>query len=102
MKRYGFQLDQTVVPGCEKFRFGTDPYWECAVRRQTGPENHQGGSCKMGPPTDPLAVVNPLLQVLINTNFVELNKFLSANCFLHTTATLILKIIIIITELKKL
>lgn len=63
LKRYGFQLDRTVVAGCEKFPFGTDPYWECAVRRQTGPENHQGGSCKMGPPTDTLAVVNPLLQV---------------------------------------
>lgn len=64
LKRYGFQLDRTVVAGCEKFAFGTDQYWECAMRQQTGPENHQAGSCKMGPANDPLAVVNQYLQVL--------------------------------------
>jgi len=63
LKRYGFQLDRTPVSACERIQFGTDAYWECAVKQQTGPENHQAGSCKMGPPDDPLAVVNPLLQV---------------------------------------
>lgn len=63
LRRYGFQLDRTPVTGCETFAFGTDQYWECAMRQQTGPENHQAGSCKMGPATDPLAVVNPALQV---------------------------------------
>lgn len=63
LKGYGFQIDPTPVPGCEKFKFGCDEYWECAVRRQTGPENHQAGSCRMGPSTDPMAVVNNLLQV---------------------------------------
>ncbi|XP_019869240.2 glucose dehydrogenase [FAD, quinone] [Aethina tumida] len=63
LKRYGFQLDTTHVQGCESLTFGTDAYWECAAKMQTGPENHQVGSCKMGPPSDPLAVVNPLLQV---------------------------------------
>lgn len=63
LKRYGFQLDRTPVQGCENLGFGTDPYWECAVKRQTGPENHQAGSCKMGPSSDPMAVVNNLLQV---------------------------------------
>lgn len=63
LRRYGFKLDRTHTQGCEKFRFGTDNYWECSAKQQTGPENHQSSSCKMGPPEDPTAVVNPLLQV---------------------------------------
>ncbi|CAK1590623.1 unnamed protein product [Parnassius mnemosyne] len=63
LKKYGFKLDKTPVAGCEKFKFGCDAYWECAVRMQTGPENHQAGSCKMGPRGDPTAVVDHLLQV---------------------------------------
>lgn len=63
LKKYGFQLDKTPVPGCENLSFGCDAYWECAIRRQTGPENHQAGSCRMGPPGDPGAVVDPELKV---------------------------------------
>lgn len=60
-------MDTTPVEHCEHLQFGSDAYWECAAKRQTGPENHQAGSCKMGPETDPLAVVNPLLQVELET-----------------------------------
>lgn len=63
LKKYGFKLDRTPVPGCENLKFGCDDYWECAVRRATGPENHQAGSCKMGAHGDPNTVVNNLLQV---------------------------------------
>ncbi|XP_068623677.1 glucose dehydrogenase [FAD, quinone] [Battus philenor] len=63
LKKYGLKLDRTPVRGCEKFKFGCDAYWECAARTQTGPENHQAGSCRMGPRGDPGAVVDPLLQV---------------------------------------
>ncbi|XP_034828310.1 glucose dehydrogenase [FAD, quinone] [Maniola hyperantus] len=63
LKKYGMKLDRTPVKGCEKIKFGCDAYWECAVRMQTAPENHQAGSCKMGPRGDPTAVVDNLLQV---------------------------------------
>lgn len=63
MKRYGMQLDRTPVSGCESLPFGSDLYWECAIRQETGPENHQAGSCKMGPGKDPLAVVDHELRV---------------------------------------
>lgn len=63
LKRYGVKLDKTPVKGCENIKFGCDAYWECAVRMQTAPENHQAGSCKMGPRGDPNAVVDNLLQV---------------------------------------
>lgn len=35
----------------------------CQIRAQTGPENHQSGTCKMGPSADPTAVVDPELRV---------------------------------------
>lgn len=63
LRRYGFRLDKTPVEGCENYTFGCDEYWHCAVARATGPENHQAGSCKMGPPQDPLAVVDNQLRV---------------------------------------
>lgn len=63
LKKYGFQLDKTPTKGCENLTFGCDEYWECAVRKETGPENHQGGSCRMGPVGDPGAVVDPELRV---------------------------------------
>lgn len=76
LKKYGLKLDRTPVEGCEKFKFGCDAYWECAVRTRTGPENHQAGSCKMGARGDPEAVVDPLLQVSsvqCLKNFLELS-----------------------------
>ncbi|XP_011262046.1 glucose dehydrogenase [FAD, quinone] [Camponotus floridanus] len=63
LKRYGFDLDRTPVKNCEHLKFGCDDYWECAIRHDTAPENHQAGSCKMGPPDDPLAVVDNQLRV---------------------------------------
>lgn len=63
LRAYGMEVDRKPVPGCEHIHFGTDQYWECAVRQNTGPENHQVGTCKMGPLRDPLAVVDHELRV---------------------------------------
>lgn len=45
------------------FRYDSDDFWQCAARYYTGPENHQAGTCKMGPSSDPMAVVDSKLQV---------------------------------------
>lgn len=63
LQKYGLRIDRTPVEGCEHLAFGCDAYWECAVRRATGTENHQAGSCRMGPAGDPGAVVDPELRV---------------------------------------
>lgn len=61
---FGFELDKTPIPSCvQKHRFGTEGYWECYARTATAPENHQAGSCRMGPSSDPMAVVDPELKV---------------------------------------
>lgn len=63
LAKYNLQLVQTPAAGCEDLTFASDEYWECAVRHNTGPENHQAGSCKMGPATDSMAVVDAELKV---------------------------------------
>ena len=63
-QNYGFELDRSPLPDCvSKYPFGTEGYWECFVRTATGPENHQVGTCRMGPSEDPMAVVDPELKV---------------------------------------
>ncbi|XP_034936846.1 glucose dehydrogenase [FAD, quinone]-like [Chelonus insularis] len=63
MRKWDLRLDETPLPACSNYHFSTDAYWECVIRWQTGPENHQSGTCKMGPATDPQAVVNSELKV---------------------------------------
>lgn len=63
LQEWGFQLDTSPEEGCENFTFGTDDYWKCVIRIHTLPENHQAGTCKMGPADDPLAVVDAKLRV---------------------------------------
>ncbi|XP_078033752.1 glucose dehydrogenase [FAD, quinone] isoform X2 [Augochlora pura] len=63
MRNYNMTLANTPLPACSQYRFLSNEYWGCAVRQDTGPENHQAGSCKMGPASDPMAVVDPQLRV---------------------------------------
>lgn len=63
LQKYGFEHKKTPVKECDSKQFGTDQYWECLIRWKTGAENHQAGSCKMGPANDSLAVVDPELRV---------------------------------------
>ncbi|CAL7951223.1 unnamed protein product [Xylocopa violacea] len=60
---YNVTLSNAPLAACSRYPFRSDDYWSCAVRQDTGPENHQAGSCKMGPSTDPMAVVDPRLRV---------------------------------------
>ncbi|XP_053617045.1 glucose dehydrogenase [FAD, quinone]-like [Plodia interpunctella] len=41
----------------------TDEFFKCLARHHTAPENHQVGTCKMGPASDPMAVVDMQLKV---------------------------------------
>ncbi|XP_076233661.1 glucose dehydrogenase [FAD, quinone] [Calliopsis andreniformis] len=63
MAKYNMTLSNVPIPACSQYQFLSDDYWNCAVRQDTGPENHQAGSCKMGPASDRMAVVDPQLRV---------------------------------------
>ncbi|XP_043476409.1 glucose dehydrogenase [FAD, quinone]-like isoform X4 [Leptopilina heterotoma] len=63
LRKYNLQLVNRPIRACSMYAFLTPEYWDCAIRQDTGPENHQAGSCKMGPPSDPQAVVDPELKV---------------------------------------
>lgn len=41
----------------------TDEFFKCLAKIYTAPENHQAGTCKMGPKSDPMAVVDTKLRV---------------------------------------
>lgn len=63
MQRLGAVVDSTPVELCREYTFATDEYWTCLVRKYTKGENHHAGTCKMGPASDPTAVVDPHLRV---------------------------------------
>lgn len=63
MAKYNMTLSINPLPACSGYTPLSKDYWACVVRQDTGPENHQAGSCKMGPPHDPMAVVDNRLRV---------------------------------------
>lgn len=63
MSRFGARLHDVPLPNCRHLPPYTDEYWDCAVRQYTMTIYHYAGSCRMGPPTDAAAVVDPRLRV---------------------------------------
>ncbi|XP_055541000.1 glucose dehydrogenase [FAD, quinone]-like [Wyeomyia smithii] len=63
MKRYGAKLHDIPLPNCAHIQFASDDYWRCALRTQATSMYHQTGTCKMGPTSDPEAVVSSELRV---------------------------------------
>lgn len=67
MQRHGLKMMIEGIPECDEYRRGSAnlsyEYWDCQFRYNTRPENHQAGTCKIGPSSDPLAVVDPALRV---------------------------------------
>ena len=68
MQRFGARLHDTPYPQCVQYGFFTDAYWECCTRHYTSTIYHPVGTCKMGPVTDPGAVVDARLRVYGITN----------------------------------
>ncbi|XP_046386911.1 glucose dehydrogenase [FAD, quinone]-like [Ischnura elegans] len=56
-------LDRTPLPACADIPFGTVQYWNCTLTFATQTFYHPVGTCKMGPPWDKQAVVDPRLRV---------------------------------------
>ncbi|XP_067637857.1 glucose dehydrogenase [FAD, quinone]-like [Eurosta solidaginis] len=62
-KAINAKLLERVLPGCAKYAYKTRAYWECYVRHFTFTIYHYSGTTKMGPSTDPAAVVDARLRV---------------------------------------
>ena len=63
LQKIGASLLSIPCPGCESITFDTDDYWECYMRHMTFTIWHYSGTAKMGPSTNPDAVVSPTLKV---------------------------------------
>ncbi|KAF3430486.1 hypothetical protein E2986_07082 [Frieseomelitta varia] len=62
-KENDFKLMDKPLPACKQFEFGVRDYWKCVMMEYTGTLFHSAGTCKMGPKSDPEAVVNDRLKV---------------------------------------
>ncbi|XP_076396211.1 glucose dehydrogenase [FAD, quinone] [Megachile rotundata] len=63
MKRFGARFHSKPLPNCKHLPMFTDEYWNCAIRQYTMTIYHMSCTAKMGPPSDPMAVVDPELRV---------------------------------------
>ena len=63
MRRFGARFHSHPVPNCKRIPLYTDEYWNCAIRQYTMTIYHMSCTAKMGPRTDPMAVVDPELRV---------------------------------------
>lgn len=59
----GLIINHHPIHGCDSIEFGTDSYWECAVKYLVVPTEDVSGTARMGPATDHEAVVDNQLKV---------------------------------------
>ncbi|XP_063860184.1 glucose dehydrogenase [FAD, quinone]-like [Scylla paramamosain] len=59
----GAKFFSKPLPECASEPVGSDAYWSCYVRHMSSTFLHMGGTCKMGPKSDPMAVVDHRLRV---------------------------------------
>ncbi|KAK5638302.1 hypothetical protein RI129_012597 [Pyrocoelia pectoralis] len=62
-QRFHSKCHRTPFPGCGQYPFDSDEYWECSIRHFTFTIYHPTSTNKMGPSTDPDAVVDHRLRV---------------------------------------
>ncbi|KAL4711925.1 hypothetical protein ACJJTC_006094 [Scirpophaga incertulas] len=63
MKRFGARFHSKPLPNCKHLPLYTDDYWDCLIRQYTMTIYHVSGTTKMGPATDPTAVLDSQLRV---------------------------------------
>ena len=63
LKKHGMWIRHVDLSGCRHTVPDSTEYWECNVRHMTGSLFHAAGTARMGPASDPEAVVDPRLRV---------------------------------------
>lgn len=62
-KERGAKFIRMPLKECDAFTYLSDEYWVCYIKYFGFSIYHPAGTCKMGPKTDPEAVVDPRLRV---------------------------------------
>lgn len=57
------KLEAVDIDGCAKYDAKTDEHWQCLLKYMVSTTSSTAGSCRMGPDTDPDAVVDGELNV---------------------------------------
>lgn len=60
LSKYGAMFNTKHFPGCQKYDFGSERYWECYIRHMTLTSYHPVGTCKMGNITETSVVDHSL------------------------------------------
>ncbi|XP_061179543.1 glucose dehydrogenase [FAD, quinone]-like [Saccostrea echinata] len=55
---------EEYLPPCNDLPYPSDEYWTCRIKHYTYSGYHPTSTCRMGPPADPTAVVDPQLRVI--------------------------------------
>ena len=63
LQKFGSRLHNIPIPACKDLEFSSDDYWRCAAKQTSIGIWHLSGTCKMGPTSDPDAVVDSRLKV---------------------------------------
>ncbi|KAK5638313.1 hypothetical protein RI129_012608 [Pyrocoelia pectoralis] len=63
MQKYKSRINPNRFPGCEHLPFLSDDYWACQAQHYTMTIYHPSGTVKMGPDSDPMAVVDCRLKL---------------------------------------
>nr|XP_018911112.1 PREDICTED: glucose dehydrogenase [FAD, quinone]-like [Bemisia tabaci] len=63
LTRIGAEIKRINMKGCEAEEFQSDKYWKCMLHHMASSLYHTVGTCKMGPKSDPTAVVDHSLKV---------------------------------------
>ncbi|GAB0089466.1 hypothetical protein DMENIID0001_040090 [Sergentomyia squamirostris] len=61
--KHEVEIFHIPIPDCDLFEFNSDEYWICYVRHSISTSFHPVGTTKMGPDSDPEAVVDYKLKV---------------------------------------
>lgn len=63
LKPFDARLEKIDIPACREFEFPSEKYWRCSLKHMVSTTYHPTSTCKMGPPSDPSAVVDSRLKV---------------------------------------